>query len=63
MMDDQSFTKLSREIQSLGYDEATADYYAARISDHPIRDGQGKIIVQNRTGEEITRLKLTFFDK
>jgi hypothetical protein len=56
MMDEDSFTGLTHEIMSQGYDEETASHYAVLIGDTPCVDEAGNIVVLD--GEkEIARLK------
>jgi len=61
-MNQEAFNKLIAEIMSQGYDLQTAGHYAALIGDTPIADDDGNIVVLEKDGREIARLKpLKFF--
>ena len=61
MMDEKAFLELVREIQSQGYDQATAAHYAMLIGDTPIQGADGKLVVME-SGRVVARLDwLTFF--
>lgn len=62
-LDDRAFDQLVDEIMSLGYDEKTACEYAARIGDTPTRDQDDNVLVLDRDGKVLAKLKLKFFDE
>lgn len=57
MMDEIAFENLAREIMTQGYDEATAYRFASLIGDTPIADEVGNILVYDRRGRQISKLK------
>jgi hypothetical protein len=63
MMEFEDFKRLADEIQSQGYDRATAVDLASWIGDTPILDQRGRIVVRDVHGKELARLRpLKFFE-
>ncbi|MCO5051301.1 MAG: hypothetical protein M9920_03260 [Verrucomicrobiae bacterium] len=63
MIEFEQFKELIAEIQSQGYDAATASRYAARIGDRPGYDLQGNIVVRDENDRILARLRpLKFYE-
>jgi len=55
MLTESGFIELTRRIEALGYDEATASNFARRIGDAPEQDAAGTIV---RDGDNVAKLRL-----
>lgn len=57
MLSDADFHRLVAEIQSQGFDEATAAQYASMIGDTPTMGEDGSLLVLDDNDREVARLK------
>jgi len=62
MITDDGFEALVREIMEQGFDEQTAVRYAALLSDRPVYDEAGNIVVMEGSEVIATLKPLKFYE-